>query len=121
MLRVHLDNLKTSMKDASSLLFSVYIHYDDEKGLLLPGWRLKNAFVSPPASKVGATWFPVVYVTEALGGLIYKELRKVVPKSFPGVVISFDVINVRSLFDDAVRTRLMPGLLDVKEMKGQGR
>ncbi len=109
MIYVHIDNLKTAKSYESSLLFSVYLQFNAEGGLVIPGWRFKAQYLSPPASKVGSTWFPAVYLTEELAEVIYKALRKVDLRKFDKVEPpEMGKVLVRSLVGDDVRERLLP-------------
>lgn len=116
MIYVHLDNLKTPKNDEESLLFSVYVQFAQLGALIIPGWRFKNGALSPPASKVGPTWFPVTYLSDEVGEAIYNAIKKVDLKPFPRVTPPETNPRVRSLISEEVKQRLMPNFRVEKGM-----
>ena len=111
MIHVHIDNLKLSKSDSTSLLFSIYLQFDQLGAIGIPGWRFKGGYVSPPASKVGSTWFPSVYISEAVGEAIYKALKTVDFTPYPSVELpQKDIVQVRSMMNDDVEERLFPNI-----------
>ncbi len=79
-LRIEIDSLKEiDLKGSKGLRFNAILALE-EGYVVIPGFRLLDGLISPPASRSKNHWYPNVYMKMELGQILYAALKKALAK-----------------------------------------